>query len=139
MAARQSETPIASMSRCGTTDPGTAASASSSTNAVRIEVSCRHAQRASSTGVSAGGAEGGVGLSGAPPAPVAGCCAFVVWVRAGYTTTWKPPTQPRSSPTHWSHRPVTSSSPTATSMTPPARVTHSWCRRTHPTAPSTRR
>src|SRR5689334_21928465 len=51
------------------TDPGTAARASrnSSTSAVRIDVSCRHAHRDSSTGLSAGGADGGVGGWDAEP------------------------------------------------------------------------
>src|SRR5690242_4551670 len=66
---------------CGTTDPGTAARASrkSSTSAVRIEVSWRHAQRDSSTGLRAGGAEGGWGgCEAEPPAPVSVVDAVVV-------------------------------------------------------------
>src|SRR5690242_15298567 len=61
------------MFSCGMTDPGTAARASrnSSTSAVRIDVSCRHAHRDSSTGLSAGGDDGGVGgCEEEPPASV---------------------------------------------------------------------
>ena len=44
----------------------------------------------------------------------------------GHTATSKPPTQLRSSPTQRSQTPVTSSTPTSTSIAPPARVTQTW-------------
>ena len=43
---------------------------------------------------------------------------------------------PRIQSTSTPHQPVTSSSPTAISITPPMAVTHCWWRRTHPTVPS---
>ena len=58
----------ASTLRCGTSEPGTAASASrnSRTSAVRMDVSCRQAHRASSSGCSAGGrGSGGTSRAGA--------------------------------------------------------------------------
>ena len=107
-----------STASCGTTDPGTAASASrnSRISAVRIEVSWRQAQRASPTGAAPG------------PAPCAG----------GGTHRHTPASKPgknqvRSQPTSTSHQPVTSSSPTAISISPPMAVTQRWWRRTQPT------
>src|SRR6476659_4314567 len=73
------------MFSCGTTDPGTAARASrkSSTSAVRMEVSWRHAHRESSTGLSAGGADGGCGgCDGDPPASVVSDAEVLVVIRA---------------------------------------------------------
>ena len=54
---RKSATASGLISRCGTTEPGIAATASRNNriSATRIEVSCRHAHAANSTGESAGG------------------------------------------------------------------------------------
>ena len=41
--------------------------------------------------------------------------------------------------TIWSHQPVTSSTPTATSISPPIRITVTWCLRTQASAPRVRR
>ncbi len=102
--------------------PGIEASASrnSRIRAVRIEVSCRQTHRASSSGPMAVGVGRGSVFSPGHQTPVS-----------------KPgKNQPRIQSTSTPHQPVTSSSPTAISITPPSAVTHCWWRRTHPTVPS---
>ena len=104
------------MLRCGTSEPGTAASASrkSSTSAVRIEVSCRQAHRASSSGLRAGG-RGSGGWSRARGAGQR-------LVDHVYTAGTKPLAQICSPTTMSFQAPVTSSTPMATSIAPPVRM-----------------
>ena len=117
------------------TEPGIAARASSSSriSAVRIEVSCRQTQRSSSRRTELGGPArpGGSVPSGGPWLVVASSSSDShlgvldqVDLQPGHGLVPPPVTQQHARP--------------ATIISPPARITQIWWRRTNANAPSTR-
>lgn len=108
--------------RWGTNDPGTVPSATrnSSTRAVRIEVSCRHPQRSQPSGpMPTGRSRGAWGEDCASGASVLVSSVLVV----NQITVLKPDTQPCILIVRSVQAPVTRSSPIATSIPPPTRIT----------------
>lgn len=126
-AARKAATLVASVPVCGISEPGIAASASSSrsSSATRMEVSCRQNQRAQPTTPSAGSrcAESSGAVESWEPAsassrsPVGSVGAVVLLI--GQIPTVKPLDQVCMSCTMRSQAPVSSSTPVTIIIVPP--------------------